>query len=86
MRGEKEGGERQQGCWWFLWLWAVFGCPWAAMPALAPAQIPVVIISTSLPAAARDRKSLFIPCVCACLSAFCSLCVNVCRKVGGRGV
>ncbi len=95
--GWKEGGEQQQGCWWFLWLWAVFGCPWAAMPALAPAQIPVVIISTRLPAAARDRKSLFIPyvrvCVCVRGSAFAlslslslSLCVNVCRKVGGRGV
>lgn len=31
---------------------------------MGSAQIPVVIISTSLAVATRDRKSLFIPCVC----------------------
>lgn len=33
---------------------------------MGSAQIPVVIISTSLAVATRDRKSLFIPCVCVC--------------------
>lgn len=47
---------------------------------------PVVIISTRLPAAAQDRKSLFIPCVCVCVSAFALFCAGVCRKVGGSGV
>lgn len=28
MKGGREG--REQICWWFLWLWAVSGCPWAA--------------------------------------------------------
>ena len=59
-----------------------FACPWAAVPALAPAQIPVVIISTGLPGHRTRQKKPIYP---LCVSAF-ALCVNVCRKVGGRGV
>jgi len=51
--------------------------------ALAPAQIPVVIIGTSLPVAAQDRKSLFIPYV---RLVSLSPSVDACRKLGGKGV
>lgn len=47
------------------------------MPALAPAQIPAVIISTRLPAATRYRERPFIPHVCA--FALCE-----CVKESGR--